>query len=406
MLAFIFWHNIDPIWQIGMELLLLGSFGFGWWWIFRMNQPFRLIATGIENIRSNDFGIQLRPTGQPDFDQLIEVYNAMIIRLRQERISASEMNQLLASIIRASPTGIVLFDFDDRIKAVNPAAEKLLQHQEAELAGKNQAELSIEMAALLYHRQENWKVIRQSARQIFRVYSGRFINRGFETRFVLFEEFSEEIYQLERQAFEKVIRMMSHEVNNTLGPVNSVLETYIESHHDRFAETFAICRERNQNLNRFMRRLSEVVKIPAPDLQETDLVPLIKQILVLLKPRFQDKKIEWELQSGTPLFVRCDPQQMEQVLINILLNAAEAILDAGFVRITPDPVHYQLAISNNGKPISPEVEKHLFAPFFTTKPDGQGIGLTLCREILKKHNFNFSLSSSESGITTFLIRFK
>lgn len=406
MIGFIFWLDTNPFIVIGMELLLLLSFLLGWWWISRLTQPFRLISTGIENIRSNDFGIQLKQTGQPDFDQLVNVYNSMISRLREERISTSEMNHLLASIIKVSPTGIVLFDFDEVIKAVNPAAEKLLQKKEAELTGRRQSELSTKLAEILYYRQDQWRVIRQNARQIFRVYSGQFMNRGFETRFVLFEEFSKEIYQVEKQSYEKVIRMMGHEVNNTLGPINSVLDTYLQSHQDRFTETFAICRDRNQNLTRFMRRLVEVVRLPNPDQQAIDLVPMIKQTCILVKSRFEDKSIIWELDLPDGAYkVNCDQLQMEQVLINILLNAGEAIDKTGKIRILLEPKKDKLSITNNGKPLSEEVQKNIFTPFFTTKPNGQGVGLTLCREILSRHEFQFMLESIKNGETVFWIKF-
>ncbi|MGK7396652.1 MAG: sensor histidine kinase [Candidatus Cyclobacteriaceae bacterium M3_2C_046] len=406
-LAFIWWQQVPPAWLIAMEVFLLLSFALGWWWIHKLMQPFQLISTGIENIKSSDFGIQLKKTGQPEFDQLVEVYNAMIQRLRQERISTSEMNFLLASIINTSPTGIVLFDYDDAIKAVNPAAENLLNKKESELKGCRKADLSAELVRILYYDQEQWIVIRQSARQIFRVYSGRFMNRGFETRFVLFEEFSEEIYQLEKQSYEKVIRMMGHEVNNTLGPVNSVLDTYLDNHQDRFAPTFRICRDRNQNLTRFMQRLVEVVKLPPPEKQLIDILPLIRQTTILLKARFETKKIDWQVDlTDQPFRIPCDQLQMEQVIINILTNAAEAIEEQGFiqVRFTNQPA--RLIISNNGQPLTQEVQKQIFTPFFTTKANGQGIGLTLCREILSRHGFGYTLATNGDGITSFEIELK
>ena len=401
------WLGSFPAWAIvTMEGLLVFSFLSGWRWIRIIDKQQDLITSSIENLKSRDFAIQLRETGHQEFDGLVKVYNQMIENLRNERVAANELNYFLASIIRASPSGIVLFDYDDNIKAVNPAAEQLLEEKQEGLLGKGKKDLPLAMATILYYTRHEWKVVQREVNKVIRVYCGRFMNRGFETRFVLFEDFSREMYETEKASWESIVRMMGHEVNNTTGAVNSVLDTYIGNHDDNFSTTFQIIKDRNNNLGLFMRKLSDMVRLPRPDLLHINIVPVIRQSMVLVKAKFKNRTITWELdRPDGEFYVRADQPQMEQVFINVLTNAAEAISGEGRVEVTYDQKHHELLIRNNGEPLSEENTKKVFTSFFTTKTNGMGVGLMLTREILKNHGCQFYLKTMEAGITEFGITF-
>ena len=402
----ILWILGSSVWLIlGGELVLLVSFFIGFRWIQKIGRHFDMISMSMENIKSQDFTIRIKNTGQKEFDLLVKVYNHMIDKLRSERISTSEINYLLGSIIKASPSGIVLFDFDNRIKAINPAASEILNTQEVDLIGKRSDQLEKHVSDILFLEDNKWHVIHQGSLNIIRSYSGKFINQGFETRFVIFEDFSEEIHNVEKKAYEKLIRMMGHEVNNTAGAVNSVLDTYISKHDDAYARTFQIVKERNENLSQFMKRLSALARMPSPEKTSFDLMPVIKQAVVLIKAKFADKAISWSIREDSePFMVDADQLQIEQVIINVLTNAAEAIDTEGNISIECSRPNRQLLIHNDGRPLSAEEEQQIFTLFYSTKPEGQGIGLTVTREILQQHGFRFHLKSLHDGLTEFSIQ--
>ncbi len=397
----------SPVWLIiAVEVLLVISCFISFGMLQKINRHFDMITMSMENIKSQDFSIRMKKSGQKEFDRLVEVYNHMIDKLRAERISTSEINYLLASIIKASPAGIVLFDFDNHIKAINPAAAKFLYKTENELLGKQFTDLEKSITDILYQDDHNWRVIHNGGLNIIRSYSGKFINQGFETRFVLFEDFSEEIHRVEKNAYKKLIRMMGHEVNNTAGAVNSVLETYISKHEDVYSKTFKIVKDRNKHLSLFMKRLSTLARLPMPEIATFDLGPTIRQAALLIKAKFGSKHIDWIIRKDeAPFTVSADQLQIEQVLINVFTNAAEAIEQVGEISVDWTAGSGELFIRNNGQQISDEDEAQIFTSFFTTKPEGQGIGLTLIRAILEQHGFQFHLKSLSSDITEFAIQF-
>jgi signal transduction histidine kinase len=157
-----------------------------------------------------------------------------------------------------------------------------------------------------------------------------------------------------------------------------------------------------------MRSFSEVVKLPQPRLQLVDLIELLKGIERLLQVESQQRHIawEWEVEDELPP-VRMDREQMEQVFVNILKNAMEAIGNDGRIGIALSVAGERLrvVIADSGSGIPPETKELLFTPFFSTKEQGQGIGLTLVQEILSRHGFAFSLDSRPGGPTEFAIDF-
>jgi signal transduction histidine kinase len=229
----------------------------------------------------------------------------------------------------------------------------------------------------------------------------------------MIEELTAEILAAEKKVYGKVIRMMAHEVNNTIGPVNSILhsalreeELWENANHEILHSALQVAMERNQNLNVFMRNFADLVKLPEPTKRELNLLKLIHNVGSLMESKAREKEIIllYELPADRYL-IKADEQQLEQVLINIVKNAIEAIGETGRIIFTVDPRAGTLSIRDTGPGIPEGYEGQLFSPFFSTKKGGQGIGLTLVREILLNHGFEFSLKTIEPGKTEFLIRF-
>jgi nitrogen fixation/metabolism regulation signal transduction histidine kinase len=349
-------------------------------------------------------------------DRLIRVYNRMIEQLREERTRLREQHYFMDKILAVTPAGVLTFDFDGRIALANPSAERLLQLPAASLTGKTLqslgspftdalAELSIgESAVMPLH----------GSRRI-RCLKANFLDQGFTREFITMEELTEELRLSEKAAYEKLIRMMSHEVNNSVGAVRSLLMSSMNyqdqlSSEDRedFSNAMAVAVSRVENLSEFMSRFSQVVRLPEPDKRPCDLHALLRDLETLLEPWSREAKVQWVWNvEELPPPILLDKNQLEQVFLNVFKNAIEAIGDSGTigVRLGRREERYFVTIEDSGADLAPEVRQNLFTPFFSTKKNGQGIGLILIREILARHGFEFSLDCPPGGPTQFVVYF-
>jgi two-component system nitrogen regulation sensor histidine kinase NtrY len=353
--------------------------------------PLDLIRTGAELIAERDFTSRFVPVGQPEMDRLIAVYNGMIDRLKEERLAAEEHHQLLQHIVQASPSGIAICDFDGEIEQANPAAQRLLREPEVQEALKLEADVT--PASLL--------VGTTGARRL-RILRAEFRDRGFAKRFYLLEELTEELRLAEKAAYEKLIRMMSHEVNNSVGAVRSLLESLLrygsqvsETDREDFVSAVTIASARIDSLNRFMSGFAEVVRLPPPHLIDTNMADVIEPIATLMRPELEQRGIALRLELQRDRSVPVDRHQFEQVMINVLRNAAEAIGSDGIIEVTwHDGI---LSVRDSGHGIDASSEGELFTPFFTTKREGRGLGLTIVQEILTNHRARFTLGNRPEG---------
>ncbi|WP_426058484.1 sensor histidine kinase [Hymenobacter sp. B1770] len=403
----------SPVLFVTAEVLLLVSIVLTVQLYRGFVRPFQLIAAGTTAIQAKDFSMKFVPVGQREMDQLITVYNQMIDALRRERVSQHEKSFLLERLIQASPAGMLILDFDGRIEGVNAAAERFLEQPAAQLLGQLPAELPGAWGPALAALTENQpQALRLSGLQTYRAHAAHFLDRGFTRRFLVLEELTQELIQQEKQAYSKLIRMMSHEINNSIGAINSILHSF---HHyapqldpadqPDFTQALDVSITRNTQLANFIANFAHLVRLPVPVLQPTDLHALLRSICRLLQPQSEERRIRWHLElPATPLVLPLDAQQLEQALLNIAKNALEAIGHDGniWVRTTSQPP--TITIKNDGPGLSPEVSQRLFTPFFSTKRDGQGIGLTLVRDILLAHGFAFHLRTRTDGRTEFSIQ--
>ncbi len=395
-----------------LEVFILASLYFSWHLYRQLIQPLRLMMRGIDAMRDQDFNVRLTATGSPEPDKLIELYNQMMDKLRQERTTQQEQHFFLEKLIKTSPICIIIFDFDGKITNANPKALTLLALTEKELIGQfpnhlNNSFLNIIFSNIQKNNSSSNFLISTEGGKKFKVQQARFIDRGFSRSFVMIEELTAEILEAEKKAYSKIIRMMAHEVNNSVGAVNSILDTtqQLEENAD-IANALQVAIERNEHLNQFMRRLAEVVRLPEPQYQTISLHFLIQNVVNLMTFKASEKNVTFIFEfDDTPLSISVDVVQIEQVLINILKNSIEAIENEGIIKITTNFKEKFLTIEDTGKGIATAHLPQLFSPFFTSKVGGQGIGLTLIREILNNHQFNFELKNSIHGGAIFKIWF-
>ncbi len=403
-------------WLLGVEGFFIVSFLAGVWLIRALFEPIRLLRSAVDFIKDHEFSTRLREVGQPELDPLIRVYNRMADHLRQERIRSEEQEHFLQRIIAASPTGILTLDLDGRIAMANPGAAALLRSEPAELKGRSLTDLANPLADRLAELEPgDTEMIPVQGRRRILAGALTFMDRGFARKFIMLDELTEELHRSEKAAYEKLIRMMGHEVNNTTGAVGSLLNSCLryrdqldEEDRKDFAGALGVAISRTGRMNRFMQEFAEVVRLPAPRRRKCDVMELLEEIERLLREERVARGIEWkwEVEYDLPE-VEMDPAQMEQAFINICRNGLEAIGRDGVVtvRAGTDRDRPFVEIRDNGGGIPQEVRDQLFTPFFTSKENGQGIGLTMVQEILLGHGFDFSLEDGGDGTASFRILF-
>ncbi|WP_266365307.1 sensor histidine kinase [Tellurirhabdus rosea] len=402
------WLKEDKILFIASEALVFVSIYVALRIYRNFQKPAEFVAAGIEQIKDKDFTVKFVPTGNREVDDLVRVYNLMIDQLRQERTQQQEQQFFTRQLIDASPIAILIFDYDGRITTANAAACELFQSRFEELEARSLAEVPHPLVSQLAELKDGeTRSVKGSGIETYRVQRSHFMDRGFPRSFLLIAELTSEILETEKKAYSKVIRMMAHEVNNSIGAVNSILDvakSVMEDDESGLKSAVQVAIERNDRLNHFMRRFADVVRLPPPNLAPGDLGKLAADVVQLMQPQAARAGVRL---SYTPpkqtVRVVMDSGQMEQVLVNVVKNALEACTPGQFVDV--QVTARQLIVRDNGLPIDAALSQNLFNPFYSTKPTGQGIGLTLTREILLNHGFSFSLRTGEDGWTEFGVNY-
>lgn len=393
-----------PLFLFAAEVILVILLTVFYLLLVRITRPLEQIVLGLDSLKDQDFSGYMRPTGSEETDRLVEVYNKMLDNIRRERRFQQEQHFFLQNLIEALPVGLIILDFDDRLKEYNPVAGEILGIKEED-KGRGLTDTSLLLRDEILNQEiRRPQTYRINPTRYIRVYVDRFRNRGFYQKFVILEEAGDEILKVEKQSYGKVIRMMAHEVKNSVGAINSILETLVTAHElaeEERREYLEIVMDRNTRLNTFMENFAGVVRLPLPGKQVFHLSETVSSVYHLMKLKFQHLPVEFTFHlPEEPVKMTGSQEQIEQALINIVLNAFEAVDGEGKVAIALNGE--ELTVMNTGPGISEEIQAGLFTPFFSTKPTGQGVGLTMVREILHNHGMKFELGSG-GGITTFTI---
>ena len=379
------------------------------WYFYRKTiRPYDTLIGGMELVRELDLTTRLAPSGQHETDIIVRTFNDLLGRLRSEHLRLEEQYTFLNLLIDASPMGVIQCDLDGNTTSMNPAAREMLSP-------------SIEETIHALPLGEMTTVRIPGGPQLFRISHLSFPDRGFQHPFFLIESLTSEIRLAEKAAYERVIRMIAHEVNNSVAGIISLIEN-----GKLRIENEASASERLTALSSFVSRFAEVVKIPQPQLQLCDLSEEVEACRPFLENLCTQAHVHIDFHlTDEAVPVHLDTVLFQQVLINIVKNAVESITDSppvlpareGAVTIQatkhstslPHREGYgggSLVITDNGHGIPPAIAKNLFTPFFSTKPQGQGLGLLLIRDILTSHHCTFNLlTDPEDHLTRFTIQF-
>lgn len=381
-------------------------------------KPMNTLSGGINLIREQDFSTRLRPVGQKDADRIIELFNRMSDQLHNEELRIQEQNHFLDLLIEASPMGVLIMDIDSRISSANPAMNRFLGIQDiGPYRAMRLEDCPLPLLKLLTALQpDEGRILQTDPLHIYRCTLSSFMDRGFPHPFYMVEPLTEELYEAEKRGYKKVIRVISHEVNNTMAGITSALyaiqQTSTDSGDEDTAAMLSILLSRIDRMSRFITDYASMARIPDPVCRPTDASAFLHRVLPFLESLKGQKRIAFitEIDDNAGE-VSIDQVLMEQVLTNIVKNAVEAFpedardasdaSDASDARITVTARQGYWCVADNGDPIPEETARNLFTPFFSTKPEGKGIGLIVIHEVLTRSGIRFSLGTGDDGITRF-----
>ncbi|MBI4419613.1 MAG: PAS domain-containing sensor histidine kinase [Gemmatimonadetes bacterium] len=387
-------------WTVGV-LIVAGWLGFAFAVQERVIRPLQTLSNMIAALREGDFSIRARGAHPDDALglALLEI-NLLTDTLRTERLGAVEATALLGRVM--SEIDVAIFAFDDHrtLRLVNRGGEVLLRQPAARLIGRPAASLGLSAALegdaprvldlAFAGRVARWEVRRSTFRQ-----------GGLPHQLVMLSDLSKALREEERQAWQRLIRVLSHEINNSLAPIKSIagsLQALLTrdgdavSRDDDLRKGLTVIANRSESLSRFMAAYSRLARLPRPKVAPVDLAALVRRVVGL------ETRLAVQIASQSAPSVAADADQLEQLLINLVSNAVDAALETGgAVTVGWGVVDHavELRVEDEG-PGVPETA-NLFVPFYTTKPEGSGIGLVLSRQIAEAHGGMLTLENRAQG---------
>lgn len=382
------------------------------------------IASFLLNIKYDDYTATYT-TQEPDqsFKQLYGAFNTITDKFRDIRQEKEAQFQYLQAIVEHVDTGLICFDRDGRTLLMNRALQRLLHKSyfpDMSAVQRFNPALHEAMAGLQPGERQLVKIV--AGNQILQLAVRTTILKLKNGEYHLYslQNISAELEEQEVQSWQKLIRILTHEIMNSVTPVASLAATaneMIGKFNTFDAETTEDIRtavraiqKRSEGLLHFTETYRQLTRIPEPKFQEVNTVTLLEDVLTLFKPSLAEHAIRLEKKlPATPLPVQVDPELMEQVLINLIKNAAEAVKgrpdpEIGIAAAKDTEGTVIIQVADNGPGIPDDLQEQIFVPFFTTKDEGSGIGLSLCRQIVQMHKGSLSVISKVGEGAVFVIR--
>jgi PAS domain S-box-containing protein len=365
----------------------------------RVMFPLRTLSNLLAALREGDFSIRARGANREDvLGEVLWEVNALSDTLRKQRLGAVEATALLRKVMEEIDVAVFAFDAANSLRLVNRAGERILGFSEARALGRTASDLGLlDCLDGDTPRIEQIDFPGKSGR--WEIHRGSFREAGWPHQLLVISDLSHALREEERQAWQRLIRVIGHELNNSLAPIKSVAES-LESGiarerrapdwEDDLRVGLRIIAQRTDGLARFMNAYARLARLPPPVMQTMDVGTWVRRVAAL------EHRMTVAVDSGPELSIQADPDQLEQLLINLLHNAVDAALETGGgVRVGwkrgGGSVDVWVLDEGPGIPSA----ANLFVPFFTTKPGGSGIGLVLCRQIAEAHRGSLTLENRE-----------
>src|SRR5688572_12162819 len=363
------------------------------------SQSIRAVTDGIGSLRDRDFSVSVTPTGPDEIGDLTAEYNSLGDNLRRERLDLYQRELLLDTIVQTTPLALVLTNANDAIVFGNIAARQLFSAGR-KLEGLKFATVLTRAPQPLRDAVDGgtdslFTVDQAGEAEIFHLSSRRFTLNGQPHRLLLFKRLTREMAAQEVAIWKKVIRVIAHELNNSLAPITSLAhsgQTLVSAPDaERLAHVFSTIEERASHLATFIDGYARFAKLPRPRPAAVTWRPLLGRLKDTLRFRVLEP-----LPASAAWF---DAPQIEQVLINLIKNAVESGSpeDEVTLGVAERNGGCTLEVKDRGSGLSEEVLRDAPLPFYSTKPHGTGLGLTLCREIVDAHGGWLSIANREGG---------
>ncbi len=390
--------DFTPKVQWTVTVVVVGLwFGFALSLQSRVTFPLQTLSNVLAGLREGDYSIRARGASRDDVlgDLALEM-NALSSTLREQRLGALEATALLRKVMAEIDVAVFTFDEQQRLRLVNRAGERMLAQPSERLLGHSATELGL-LDCLTGETAHTAQLTFPGGAGRWEVRQGTFREGGRPHQLLVLADLSRPLREEERQAWQRLIRVLGHELNNSLAPIKSFAESLSsmlareprpDDWQDDMRRGLSVIGARAESLSRFTGAYAKLARLPAPVFAPVDVAQWISRVAGL------ETRLTVQVQPGPAVTISADGDQLEQLLINLLRNAVDAALETGGgVRASwmKKASYLEVWIEDDG-PGLPNTT-NLFVPFFTTKPDGSGIGLVLSRQIAEAHGGSLTLQN-------------
>ncbi len=410
---------------LGMSILLLIASLVQVWLLFRfLDRSDLLLRRFFESLSFDDFTARFSPGKRAPFQGLEQSLEQVMDRFRNIRAEKEEGYRYLEAVIHHLSIPTLAIRDDEHIHLSNPAARRLLEQPRLMELTDIGTDLALFLRQLPHGAKEAFRFHRGQEVVPLLVSASRFQLREHHYLLVSFQDIRREVERAETEAWQRLTRVLRHEILNSLTPVTTLTRTLdhmvfsktgLREHEDLqhrqhdIREALGLIQRRSEGLMSFVQTYREVTRLPQPQWEELFLCELLESVRQLFARRFLESGIRVEARCfPEKLKVEGDPSLLEQVLINLVLNARDALpATGGEIRMEgrlSARGQAEIEVSDTGPGVPPGLEEEIFTPFFTTKPEGQGIGLSVSRQIMLAHGGELLLMSEAGKGARFVMR--
>ena len=422
------------IWTLSKDYLLVTRFSLGVLWILQIflliyyvNKTNRDLLLFLQSFEFKDDTLSFNKKKKLPFKPLYKEFNRIIENFRNVKLEKEMEHQYFQYSIKHVDTGLISFDRDGKVEVLNEAAKRLLgieYAQNIDALDRVKDGLTEQCMRLAPGKQGMVKIIRGHEILSLSIRAAEFRMQQKHIKLISFQNIKNELDEQELDSWQKLIRVLTHEIINSVSPITLLSSTLVkifeedgnprkltdleQAHIENAFKGLQAIHKRSKGLSRFVESYKSLTKIPDPIISDVNVEDLFEQIIILLKKETEESqiKIMYDVMPRH-LHIHVDEKLIEQVLINLIKNAIEAGSEAKDLSIQISAREgsgkVKIEVADNGPGIPAEIINNIFVPFYTTKKEGSGIGLSLSRQILRKHNGNLEVISEDGVGSRFII---
>lgn len=422
------------VWTLSRDYLVVTRISLGILWclqifllIYYVNKTNRDLLLFLQSFEFQDDTLTFNKKKKLPFKPLYNEFNRIIDNFRKVKLEKEMEQHYFLYSIKHVDTGLISFDEEGRVELYNEAAKDLLQLEylpNIDALERVKNGLPGQMRALKPGKQSMVKLVREHEILFLSLRAAEFKLQEKPIKLISLQNIKNELDEKEMDSWQKLIRVLTHEIINSVSPITLLSSTLVKMfEHDGQAKRkddlddqqvadalsgLQAIHKRSHGLSRFVESYKSLTRIPEPSISEIKIMTLFEEIVLLMKKGMMVENIDIECEVlPNDIIIHADEKMIEQVLINLLKNAIEAGRDQYKFKVSmsarEEKGSVKIEVNDNGPGISSEVIENIFVPFYTTKKEGSGIGLSLSRQIIRKHGGNLEAISREGEGATFVI---